>query len=205
MWREDFAVADVANWGSTFTLEAGTHQRIVSQAGEGNATGSTGAWYKYNAGKMASDNHRIDVGIVTPPNGTLNTGVAVFFRLRVPDTFATAGAAGTCVVLGIASSGNWSIQSVNQTTFTSRATGTGAGFTAGDQISFECIGTLYRGLRNNVPIPSCTWTDASNTVASVGATKRNWGVIAQCLATNQQHYGIDWMNAEDLSSRFFAA
>lgn len=206
MYREDFAVADVATLGTTMTLQTGTNQRIVTQAAQGNASGTTAGTYKYNVGKTASDNQRIDVGIKTPANGTLNSGVGLMFCLRMPDTFATAGAPGTFVIFQLVSSGTWNIQTLNQSTFSgAKVSGTSAGFTTGDQLSFLAIGATYMALRNGVLIPGSVWIDTSNTLAGVGPTKRNFGLLVQCLATNQQHFGVDWFNMEDLGGQFFAA
>lgn len=205
MYKEEFAVADTASLGSTMTLLSGTNQRIVSQSALGNATGSSGAWYRYNVGKIASDHMRVDAGLITPPTGTLNSGVGLFLLARLPDTFATAGAAGTYIAASLATSGAWTIQSVNQTTFTSRASGTMSAPSLPGTFSLIAAGTLYTALWNNTPISGASWTDTSNTVISIGATKRNWGLIVQCSATNQQHAAIDWAAAHDLSGRAFAA
>lgn len=205
MYKEDFAVADVATLGSTMTLLSGTNQRIVSGAALGNATGSTGGWYRYNVGKIASDHMRVDARLITPPTGTLNSGVGVFVLARLPDTFATAGAPGTYAAASLATSGAWTIQSVNQTSFTSRASGTMTAPTLPGTFTLIAAGATYVALWNNQQISGATWTDTSNTVISIGATKRNWGLIVQCSATNQQHPGIDWAAAHDLSGRFFSA
>ncbi|WP_029926378.1 DUF7257 domain-containing protein [Nocardia otitidiscaviarum] len=203
MYREDWAIANVANLGPDFTLVSGTQQRIVSEAAVGAASGSSAGYYRYNVGKMASDHMRVDAGLITPPAGTLNSGIAAFILARMPDTFATGGAAGTYVAGAITSGGAWAIQSVNQTTFTSRASGNIGTITLPGVLTLIAAGPLYVLLWNGSVLGS--WTDANNTIAGIGASKRNWGVIVQCSATNQQHPGIDWMCCHDLAGRAFAA
>jgi hypothetical protein len=205
VYREDFAFADTASLGSNWTLVEGSNQRVVSQAAEGNATSTSNGFYRYTAGKMPTDNMRLDIGIVTPPNGTLtNTAASFFIFVRMPDTYSTTGAAGTETAAQILGSGSWEIDTTVQITITSKVTGTLAGgFVPGDQISLTAIGTRYEILHNNVPVPSAIWIDTSNTVVSIGATKRNFGLLIQCAATNLQHPAIDWVTCVDLTGQFF--
>lgn len=205
MYKDDWAIANVANLGGNWTLESGTDQRIVTQAAVGNSSGTTAAFYRYSAGKVASDHMRLDTGLITPTAGSLNTGVGMYLLARMPNTFATAGAAGTYVVAGLTSAGAWSIQSVNQTTFTSQASGSIGTITLPGIFSLIAAGPIYMALWNGTPISSGIWTDTSNTVASIGSTKRNWGCIVQCSNANQQHPSLDWASAHDLSGQFFAA
>ncbi len=203
MYKEEWAIANTSSLGSNFTLLSGSNQRVVSQAALGAATGGTVGIYRYNVGKVASDHMRIDTGLITPPAGTLNSGIGLFLLARIPDTFATAGAAGTYVGASLGSAGSWTIQSINQATPTSRASGSIGTITLPGIFSLIAAGPLYVALWNNTVVG--TWTDTSNTVASIGATKRNWGCLIQCSATNQQHPGLDWASAHDLSGRGFAA
>lgn len=205
MYKEEWAISNASTLGSTFTLETGTNQRVVSQAAIGAATGSSVGIYRYNTGKTANDHQRIDASLITPTAGSLNTGVAVWLLARMPDTFATAGAPGTYVGASLNSAGGWTIQSINQSTPTSRASGSIGTLTLPGIFTLIAAGPLYVILWNGVPITSGSWTDTSNTVAGIGATKRNWGLLVQCSATNQQHPALDWSAAHDLGGRFFAA
>lgn len=205
MYREEWAIANTASLGSNFTLLSGTNQRIVSQAALGNASGTTGGFYRYNVGKTASDHMRIDSGLITPPTGTLNSTVGMFLLARLPDTFATGGSAGTYLAASLSSNGAWTIQSVTQTTFTSRASGNIGTITLPGIVSLIAAGGIYVMLWNGAPMSGATWTDASNSIVGIGATKRNWGVIVQCSGTNQQHPALDWSAAHDLSGQFLAA
>lgn len=206
MPRDDFAVADVANIGPNFTLATGTNQRIVSQAAQGNSSSTTYAIYRWNGAKMPSDNFRVDIGIKTPANGTASATTTHSILLRMPDSYATSGAAGTEIMVSYSKNGAWGIYSCVQVSATSRATGTlGAGFNTGDILTVTAIGTRYELYCNGVLVPGAVWTDTSNSVISIGTTKRNFGLLIQCVATNQQAPAVDWIVATDVSSQFFCA
>lgn len=203
MYIDQWQIANVANLGANFTLESGTNQRIVTQATVGNATGATAAWYRYNVGKMASDNMRIDCWFITPTAGSLNTGISGFLYARMPNTFATGGAAGSYIACSLTSAGAWTLQSINQTTFTSQASGNIGTITLPGKLSLIACGTFYQVLWNDAPISGASWTDTSNTVISIGATKRNFGLLIQCAATNSHHASYDFLAAHDLAGQTF--
>lgn len=196
MLIDHFAVSNVANAGANMTLESGTNQRIVSQAVQGNATGTTAGWYRYNARKVNGDNMMVSSGLITPNNGTLNnTGLGQALFVRMPDTFSTSGAAGRYACLFFYGSGRATIYSAQGTTLTSRFDQTTSTITLPGILKFYAINDFYIGFWNDVEV--ARWQDTSNTVITIGSTKRNVGGLMQCLATNQQSPSWDWYAAHD--------
>lgn len=204
MYKDDWKISNTASLGANWTLVNNSNQRVVSEAALGNATGTSSGYYRYSAGKMSSDHMRIDAQMITPPAGTIANSVNAMLFARMPNTFATSGASGTFMTFIFRQSGNWFLESNNQGSFTTRASGT-ATFTLPYTVSLVAMKDTYFALLNGSPISGAVWTDSGNSVVGVGSTKRNWGILVQCLATNQQHPGFDWASSHDLAGQFFAA
>jgi len=208
MYREDWNIANVANLGPNFRMDVNT-ARIFSTVALGPTGLNSGGWSTYQggsiSGKMNSNDMIVSCQLITPPDGTLGITQSEFMCLRKPDTWSTTGTAGTFFMFGQSSNGAWYIYSSVQATATVRAQGTASGFATGDIISFGAFGTVYAAYQNGVLIPGATFTDTGNAIASVGPTKRRWGLLTQVANSNIQGLSPDWCSSTEPNQFFMAA
>lgn len=171
---EEFNVNQTGGW-TNFVSGNLSQARVGSnRAGlVGTNTGVNALAYGVHKTPANTDNYAISVKLADVLQGTLDTGTAgsaMYLRIRPQSTWGV----GTAVEVRIRASGAVTLSTVNGTTLTQKASGSGA-IRVGDRLVLSANENVYKLTNETMGTTLVSWTDVNHEV-TIGEANRYGGM-----------------------------